>query len=207
MKLKQVIVIASLMFANVLFSQDVPTSAENTNPLKTGQNIPSVYLKDLRGRVVSLDSIVGAKPTVLVFYRGGWCPFCNTQLSGLQKVESELIGMGYQIIAISKDKPEMLEKSITEDQISYTLLSDYDSEASKKFGIAFKISDDYYLKLKGYGIDLEENTGNTDHILPVPSVYIVDTFGNIKFDYSNPDYKIRLDTEELLIKVKDFSNQ
>ena len=49
-----------------------------------------------------------------------------------------------------------------------------------------------------YGIDIEDASGDDHHILPVPAVFIVDTDGIIRFDYVNPDYKIRIDPEELL---------
>ena len=91
---------------------------------------------------------------------------------------------------------------MTKDELGYTILSDNNSAASTAFGLAFKVDDDTYEKYKGYGINLEEASGNTNHILPVPAVYLLDTQGKIKFDYSNPDYKVRLDTDKLLEEAK-----
>ena len=190
------------------FAQENPKvalSAESINPVKTGEKIPSVNLKNINGNLVSLDSIVSSALTVLIFYRGGWCPFCNIQLSGLQKIENDIINLGYQIIAVSKDKPEMLAETIDKDQLNYTLLSDNDGAGATEFGIAFKVSDEYITKLKTYNIDLESSSGTTDHILPVPAVFILDTSGNIKFEYINADYKVRLDPEVLLTNLKSLS--
>ncbi|MDQ3022028.1 MAG: AhpC/TSA family protein [Bacteroidota bacterium] len=195
--------ICSISFAQQ--DSKVAASAEFINPVKTGEKIPSVNLRNIKGAVVSLDSIVSSAPTVLIFYRGGWCPFCNVQLSGLQKIENDIINLGYQIIAVSKDKPEMLSATIDSNQINYTLLSDNEGSAAKEFGIAFKVSDEYITKLKNYNIDLESSSGTTDHILPVPAVFILDTSGNIKYEYINPDYKIRLDTEVLLENIKSLA--
>jgi peroxiredoxin len=48
---------------------------------------------------------VSGQPAILVFYRGGWCPYCNLQLSELRLVESEAKALGYRMIAISPDRP------------------------------------------------------------------------------------------------------
>ena len=71
-------------------------------------------------------------------------------------------------------------------------------QASRAFGIAWRADDELVARYKGYGIDLEEASGENHHLLPVPSVFIVDKDGVIRFVYSNPNYKVRIDTEELL---------
>ncbi len=193
-----------LLFSANLFAQKttVADKSADTKPLKTGETIPAVTLKNVMGESVDLNNLVSQKPTVLIFFRGGWCPFCNKQLMGLAKIEKDLTDMGYQLLAISADKPEKIKEMMTKDELSYTILSDYNSAASTAFGLAFKVDDETIEKYKGYGINLEEASGNTNHILPVPAVYIIDTKGMIKFDYSNPDYKVRLDTDELLKAAK-----
>ncbi|MDZ4712449.1 MAG: peroxiredoxin-like family protein [bacterium] len=207
--MKKILTLLFMLIYSLSIARDNPKiadSPETIDPVKTGQKIPSVNVKNIDGRVVSLDSIVSSMPTVLVFYRGGWCPYCNVQLSGLQKIESELINLGYQIVAVSADKSELLSETVNKEQINFTLLSDFDGMASVEFGIAYKVSDEYYSKLKDYNLDLETVTGNKNHILPVPSVFIIDTSGKINFEYINPDYKVRLDPDELLANAKSFAN-
>lgn len=184
----------------------VASSPEEINPLKTGQSIPEVNIKNIKGESVSLNSIVSENPTILIFYRGGWCPYCNVHLSKLQEIESELLALGFQIIAISADSPEMLSETLDKNELKFTLYSDNESAASTAFGLAFRVSDDYMEKLASYNIDLEGATGNNDHILPVPAVYMLNTSGLIEFDYSNPDYKVRLDTGELLAQAKTLQS-
>ncbi|CAN5472359.1 peroxiredoxin-like family protein [soil metagenome] len=182
----------------------VALNAADVIPLRTGESIPSLTLKNINGEDTDLSELISQKPTVLIFYRGGWCPYCNLQLSGLQKIESDLTALGYQIVAISADKPEKIKETITKDILTYTILSDNNSVASTAFGLAFKVDDNTVEKYKGYKIDLDEASGNNNHILPVPAVYLIDTNGKIKFDYYNPDYKTRLDTEELLKAANSY---
>jgi peroxiredoxin len=60
-------------------------------------------------------------------------------------------------------------------------------------------------KQKQYGVDLEATTGTTQHELPVPSVFIIDTTGTIRYVYSNPDYKVRLASDALLAAALPYA--
>lgn len=181
-------------------------SAENICPIKIGEQIPSVNIKNLEGESVNLNSLLKEKMSVLVFYRGGWCPFCNLQLADLNNIENDLHELGYQMIAISIDKPEKLKESLDKHQLSYTLLSDSKAEASTAFGLAFKVADDYNKMLLSHNMNLEEASGEKHHILPVPAVFLVDKEGVIQFEYVNPNYKVRLKSEILLKVAEQYSS-
>lgn len=175
-----------------------PRPAEAIRPLAVGARVPKVTLRSVRGPAVSLRAEAAKQPLVLIFYRGGWCPYCTLHLAELEKVEGKLRGMGLRIVAISPDRPEELEKSANKEALSYTLLSDASMEAARAFGVAFRVDDATVEQYKGHGIDLEAASGETHHLLPVPAVFIVGTDGRVKFAYANPDYKVRLSTVELL---------
>ncbi|CAN7761739.1 peroxiredoxin-like family protein [Paenibacillus sp. LjRoot56] len=63
-------------------------------------------LTNALGQDVILFEELAKGPVVLVFYRGGWCPFCNMQLKAYQQILPENQGMGAQLIAISQQKPD-----------------------------------------------------------------------------------------------------
>ena len=85
------------------------------------------------------------------------------------------------------------------------MLSDSTTEAAQAFGLAFQIDDKTFKMLEGYGIDLEDASGEDHHILPVPAVFIVGTDGVIRFDFVNPDYKVRIDPEMLLEAAQEYA--
>ena len=180
----------------------VADSAEEISPITVGEKIPTVVLKTIEGEDYNLVNEVSKKPTILVFYRGGWCPYCSSHLSDLYSIEKELLDLGYQIAAVSIDKPEKLKETLDKTKINYTLLSDSDAEASKAFGLAFKVADEYNNKLKDYGISLEEASGRDHHILPVPAAFVINKKGVIKYSYVNPDLTIRVDPQVLLKAAK-----
>lgn len=181
-----------------------PSSVENINPLLIGQQIPDVTLQNASGQDVNLHKLVSENNTLIIFYRGGWCPFCNTQLSQISNIEHELYNKDIQIIAISPDQPEFLEDSLTDQEIGYTLLSDSDMSISRNFGIAFKVDPAEVASLKENNMDIEQRSGHDHHLLPVPAIFLVDTVGTIHFQYVNPDYKIRAGDEIILAAVNEL---
>jgi len=193
-----------LICSATVFAQDYATSAEKVNPILISSTIPDVSVKTTDGNTVNLRNLVSKKPTIFVFYRGGWCPYCNRHLADLKKIEDDIEELGYQVFAISADRPDLLKKTKEKNELTYTLLSDAPMTATKAFGLAFKVDDETVNRYKEYGIDLEADSGYEHHILPAPAVYLVNTKGEVKFNYVNPNYKERIDGNILLAAAKAF---
>jgi len=82
--------------------------------------------------------------------------------------------------------------------LGYALYSDAGMEAARAMGIAYRVDEAQVERYRGFGIDLEEASGESHHELPVPSVFLVEQGGRILWVYSNPDYKVRPENERLL---------
>lgn len=176
----------------------VAESAADVNPLSSGDRVPAVVLMAADGTPFDLAAEVAKTPTVLIFYRGGWCPFCNRQMSGLQGIVKDLKASGYQLLAISPDLPAQLNQSTEKHALTYTLLSDSDAKAIKAFGLAFRVDDKTYNHMLTLGVDLEKSSGQKHHVLPVPAVYILGTDGVIRFVHFDPDYRKRMEPGDIL---------
>lgn len=178
-------------------TQTYPKQSTDISPLLIGEKIPAVKVPAADGRLYDLNAAVSQKPTILIFYRGGWCPFCNRELADIQSIQTNLVKLGYQIIAISTDSPRNLSKSAEKNQLTYTLLSDADLAVSKQFGLAFEAPVAYSKTL-----ETGSDGKNVNKLLPVPSVFILDKKGVIQFEYINPDYRQRI-SPELMIAVAE----
>jgi len=196
-----------LMSSFAIFAE-VPNNANDVKPLLPGMVIPDIQVYDVTGEKFTLIAKNIKKPFVLTFYRGGWCPYCNAQLAQMRKAEKQLVDLGFDVYFISADKPEFLIESIRDKDlkksISYTLLSDPSMQVAQDFGIAFKLDDETVKKYKEWNIDLEKASGYKHHYLPVPSVFIIGEKGIVQFQYSNPNYKVRLDPEILIAAAKSY---
>jgi peroxiredoxin len=51
-------------------------------------------------------------------------------------------------------------------------------------------------------MDIQKGSGQKHHILPVPAAFIIGTDGLIKFEYINPNYKMRIKADVLLAAAK-----
>lgn len=195
--------VLALSAAAMAFQSGVAQDPAKAKPLEAGAKAPNADLRTVKGEKTTLKKVIQKKPTVLIFYRGGWCPFCNMHLAELAKVEGDLRGMGYQIVGISPDRPEEIAKTVDQHKLTYQLFSDTSAESLKKFGVAFRLDDPTFDTYKNkYKIDLETRSGEKHHILPVPSVFIIDAKGKIVFSHSNPDYKVRMKGEEIVAAAK-----
>jgi peroxiredoxin len=179
--------LAAACFATAPMAAGVPQKANDVKPLAVGSKAPSFVVRNPDGSDRRFEASAYKKPAVFIFYRGGWCPYCNGHLKALKAAERELLKMGYDLYFLSADKPEILFSSLKEPDIKYTLLSDARMT---------------YKKYQGYGIDLEQASGEKHHELPVPAVFIVDRSGVVRFAHANADYTKRLENAPLLAAAK-----
>lgn len=169
--------------------------------------LPDVDLQDTEGNTISIHKLISKKPSILIFYRGGWCPYCNAHLSAIQDIENQILESGYQIIAISPDKPSKVNETILSNDLKYTLLSDSKMLLADKLGIGFTVEPSLVSKYKNeYKIDIESASGELHHRLPHPSVFIVNTNAAIQYSYINKNYKERLDSSVILTEMKKTMN-
>lgn len=198
--------LSTLLFSLPIFAKPIALDELNVMPLMNGQTIPSASLKDLNGNSVDIAKLTAGKPSIIFFYRGGWCPFCNSQMGQLQAIEPQLLEMGYQLIGISPDTPEKLTASMTKQELSYTLLSDANLAASKAFGLAYftsaKTTARYTSKMKLENKLWQTPTGESRLVLPVPAVYISDASGLVHFQYVNPNFRVRPAPELIITAAK-----
>ena len=192
---------------------DVPIaeSADLIQPLGKGDQAPRFFVETVDGESFDFDPKKLERPVVLLTFRGGWCPFCNTYLSEMRHVIPQIRELGVDVLFLSGDRAELLFESLkmeTQEDIAgldYTLLSDGDAQAAMALGIAFKASQrsiDWQLEK---GQDIEGSSMLQHGVLPVPAVFAIDQSGIIQFAFTNADYKIRLPADDLLAVAHEIA--
>lgn len=180
----------------------IANKAENVTPLLNGTTAPNVTVKTADGSPVSLRALLMQKPTVLIFYRGGWCPYCSRQLAELKSIEQDLVNEGYQILAISPESPKKLQSQKLETEFAVTLISDESLDAIRGFGVGYYVPNDTR-KLYRDRMDVNLTEDKTEQgVLPAPAIFIIDEAGTIQFSYVNPDYTVRPSAELVLSAAK-----
>lgn len=166
--------------------------------LAVGTQAPDLAGTDAAGQRVQLGKLVEDQRVLLVFYRGGWCPYCNTQIRSLSQAAVKFEALGIKPVLISVDKPSEASKTNAKYDIPFPVLSDPSLVWHKAFGVLNVIPAAKADELKKYGIDLEASSGQKHLTVAVPSVFLLEKGGRISFAHAERDYKVRPLTESLL---------
>ena len=105
--------------------------------LKTGDKVPDFIINDLEDRPHRLYDYLNGQKTVLLFYRGEWCPVCNLQLHSLQERLAEFQKENALILAISTDTPENSQKLVGKHNLGFPVLAGLSREAAKSYDLFF----------------------------------------------------------------------
>ncbi|MGL4357838.1 peroxiredoxin-like family protein [Cetobacterium sp.] len=179
-----------------LKNEDVEKRAFNV-----GDKIENSKLLNSLSEEVELIEILDNKPSIISFYRGTWCPYCNLELAAYNKILQNKKEVN--MIAISPEKPD---SSVDTANLNFKVFSDINNELAKKLNLAFDITETIEEVYKGFGIDLEESQGNKDRILPIPATYIVNSSREIVYAYIDADYTKRAEPKEVIEKYLEIFN-
>lgn len=171
---------------------------------RAGEPAPDVVLPDAHGKQVRLADLWSNGPLVIVFYRGGWCTYCNLQLRAWRRQEGELARLGATLLAISPQTPDNSLSTAENNELGFTVLSDSALEAANGFGIAFTLHPglvDFYASV---GTDIPVLNGNGLWVLPVPATYVIDRAGCIRFAMIEEDIRQRVEPCDVIAAIEEL---
>lgn len=186
----------------MMMKKDISAADAAKTALNVGGKIPSFSLKDASGNVVSSDNLLKQGNLVVVFYRGAWCPYCNTYLRLLQKNISEIKENGGNLVAISVENPDNSMKVSEKNKLDFSVLSDPNLDVARNFGIVYQLDAKTDEKYKGYGIDLVKLNGTTKPELPLSATYVINKNGEIVYAFLEPDYTKRAEPSVIIETLK-----
>src|SRR5579872_138187 len=152
--------------------------------LRPGQKAPDFSARDQFGKTQTLETLRGAKGTVLLFYRSAdWCPYCKGQLIQLQSAKARFEKQGLKLAGISYDSEAILKSFADRRNIEFPLLSDPDSSLIRAYDV---------LNSEGVG----QNKG-----MARPGYFFIDTTGVIREKFFEAKYRERLTGNSVLSKL------
>ena len=154
--------------------------------LRVGSPLPEFRLESLDGHIVSSESFK-AKPHLLLFYRGNWCPFCTAQVEELAEGYKKLEKAGVKVILISPQSVRKNQALASRFDVPMVFLRDRNSVAARQLGILHRWGTPMGLQLLGY---------ESDTILP--TIVMTDEQGQIIFSDQTDNYRARPELEALL---------
>jgi peroxiredoxin len=173
--------------------------------LKEGDRAPNFSLTNSLGEQLELYRELAATPVVLVFYRGGWCPYCNIQLRAYQQMLPDIRKLGCQLIAVSPQSPDNSLSQQEKENLAYQVLSDPHGRVAASYNLLFELPD-YLQQTYQHVLKLDLLAYNqTDRwVLPVPATYVVDKTATVRRAYVNPDFMRRMEPEEIIDQLRNM---
>jgi peroxiredoxin len=174
------------------------SGAGNAAP-QVGDAMPRFMLPDDEGRLVSLEKLLKTAPVVISFLRGHWCPFCRLNAGGLAQVQDDL--KPAHIVAITAETQKFAREIKAEACARFPFLTDVGNGYALSLGLAIWVDDEMSSLIASTGWDIPSFQGAEGWILPIPSVFVVGQDGLITARHVEPDYRKRMDIDDLLAAV------
>src|SRR5271169_572908 len=93
--------------------------------VSVGDTLAPFALSDATAQTRTLDELTAGGPAVIVFYRGGWCPYCNITLRTYQRdLLPHLGAYSARLVAISPEMPDASLSTEEKAELAYTVPSD-----------------------------------------------------------------------------------
>ena len=179
--------------------EELEASGIEHKSLKEGDAIPPFSLTDTHGHTVSSEDLLAGGTVVINFYRGGWCPFCVTELAALSRNLSELEQLGASLVAITPELPDRASDTQLHNDSSFKILHDHNLEVARSFGLVFPVTDRLLsVYQNAFQLDLSEINGTETYELPMPATYVIGRDGVIQFAFAKIDHTTRAEPEEIL---------
>jgi len=184
--------------------RDLATAGHPPSVAAPGSALPDGELLDIGGQPTTLARHLGGKPAVIVFYRGGWCPYCNITLRTYQaQLVPALAGRGIGLVAIGPEAPDGSRSTKESKQLTFPVLSDPGNQIAGQLGILTAPSDGARAAQLQLGLDLTQVNADQTTGLPMPAAVIADADGVIRWIDVHPDYTTMAEPGHILQAVTE----
>jgi len=164
-----------------------------------GIALPDADLLDVHGGATTLYAAAGDGTSVLVFYRGVWCPYCNIALHAYQaQLLPELSERGVRLVAISPQKPDGSLTMQQKHSLAFTVVSDPGNAIAGRLGILTRPSEEARAAQLQLGLDLTSVNADGTDTLPMPATVILDAARTVRWIDVHPDYSTRTEPRQVI---------
>lgn len=171
---------------------------EDGKGLAIGTKLTNVSLKNYDDQEYALAKAWQQKPALVVFYRGGWCPYCSFQVREMSLSYDRFLNAGVQPILISVDTVDRSLALKSRYDIPFPVLSDPDLVAHEMFNVVLKLSKDNISKMRIFGVDPAKWSERDHHSIAIASAFLIDTSGTVRFSHAPSNFRYRPTVDQLI---------
>ena len=145
--------------------------------LDVGSRLPDFEVYDTDGNVVRSADFAGA-PSVILFYRGNWCPLCMAQIDELVERYKAMEELGINVYLISPQDEQHSRDLAEKLGVGFRFLVDKGNQAANALEIGIK-----------NGVPLGISGYPSDSVLP--TLIVTTAGGTIVFSDQTDNYRVR----------------
>lgn len=168
---------------------------------RVGEPMPPFVLPDDRGRLMSLGQLIARGPAAICFVRGHWCPYCRLNAAGLREIEQKIAALGGSLAVIAPETREFSLSLKGESGAGFPVLCDIDNGYALSLNLVIHVGEEMSRLIADAGWDVPRYNGNESWMMPVPAAFVVGRDGVIAARHVDPDYRRRMDLDDLLEAV------
>jgi peroxiredoxin len=167
-----------------------------------GEPMPPFMLPDEAGSLVSLEGLLEKGPVAIAFNRGHWCPYCRVNTAALGEIHDKVAAMGAQVVAILPDRQKFTLQLKEDSGARFPILTDMDNGYAMSLNLVMWVGAEMEALLPAAGVNMPVYQDNESWMLPIPATFVVGTDGIIKARHVDPDYRRRMEIEDLLAALE-----
>ena len=172
---------------------------------RPGEVMPPFMLPDENGRLVTLPSLLQCGPVVVMFFRGHWCPYCRLNVRAVIQAQDHIKAIGAHIVAIMPETQEFTGQFKVDSGAPFPVLTDLDNGYALSLNLAIWL-DTEIQRLLSYQ-DMARFQGNDGWMLPIPALFVVGRDGLVKARFVDPDFRKRMEIDDLLEALEGASRE
>lgn len=165
-----------------------------------GDPMPDFALPDQDGRFVRLGDLCEEGPVILAILRGHWCPYCRLNMIGLAHVHRQL--RGSSLVVISPELQHYTRLLRDHSGATFPVLTDVDAGYILSLGLAVLLDEPIARLVEAAGWDVPLYHGGTGWVLPIPTVFVINSDRTVAARHIDPDYRRRMDLDELMAAAR-----
>ncbi len=187
----------------ILGAEDLRLALPDRKPIGVGAAAPTFVLPNQHGRPVRLAEYLAHGPVVLLFIRGGWCPFCTLTLRAYQDALPDIQAAGAELLGIGPQPFDSCCTFAERDLLAFPILSDAGNAVAEQFGVVHEIPPTLRKLYVRLGHDLPRLNKTDDWRVPLPATFIIGPDGRVVKSHVATNAHSRLEPAEVVRALED----
>ncbi len=183
------IIAITILLVGIIIWRRPSVGRETPARLKPGNPLPEFTALSEDGERLSSNSLAGT-PTVMLFVRGNWCPFCSRQVEDMTAHYKEITDIGGRLVIVTPKPLETTRRVAEMYGVSFDFWLDEDSAVVSDYGLLIE-----------NGVPGKEREQFGDNAV-WPASLVIDADGVIRFTELSKTIMDRPSSDKLLRELK-----